>query len=279
MRLVGVLVVFLVTLASPTLAQIISAVISGTITDETGGVLPGVDVVVTNIDTGLTRSTVTDSNGYFAVPGLAPGTYETRAGLQGFTTAVQTGIVPEVSQQAGLNLTLRAGAASESITVTGETPLVDVRTSSLPAVVDEKTIEELPLNGRNYMTLATLQPGIVQFTEKSGAGSATRGVRLNINGMGGRSNSYLIDGATMKGTPASRRSPPPTRRSASKRSASAPTCCTGRPSSSSTTAGWTRATSSTSGNPAPHHPYRQHRETDSARREADLLGGPCASTD
>jgi hypothetical protein len=118
---------------SPAFAQITSATISGTIKDETGGVLPGV------------------------------------------------------------------GVASESITVTGETPLVDIRTSALSAVVDEKTIEELPLNGRNYIALATLEPGIVQFTEKSGAGSATRGVQLNINGMGGRSNSYLIDGANMKG--------------------------------------------------------------------------------
>jgi outer membrane receptor for ferrienterochelin and colicin len=57
----------------------------------------------------------------------------------------------------------------------------------------------LPLNGRNYITLATLQPGIIQFTEKSGTASATRGVQLNINGMGGRSNSFLIDGANMKG--------------------------------------------------------------------------------
>jgi hypothetical protein len=191
--------VLLAASASVAVAQITSATISGTIKDETGGILPGVDVVVRNLETGLTRSAVTDANGYFTVPGLAPGKYETRATLQGFTIGVQTGITLEVSQQASLNLVLKVGTTEESIVVTGEAPLVDVRTSALSAVVNEKTIEELPLNGRNYIALATLQPGIVQFTEKSGAGSATRGVQLNINGMGGRSNSYLIDGANMKG--------------------------------------------------------------------------------
>ena len=183
-------VVLLVATVTPALAQITSATISGTIKDETGGVLPGVDVVVRNLDTSLTRSVVTDANGYYTVPGLAPGKYEARATLQGFSTAVQSGIVLEVAQQAGLNLVLKLGTAEETITVTGESPLVDIRGSALSAVVDQKTIEELPLNGRNYIALATLQPGIVQFTEKVSTSPAQRGVQLNINGMGGRSNSY-----------------------------------------------------------------------------------------
>src|SRR6267143_2037422 len=79
------------------------------IKDQLGGVLPGVDVVIRNLDTGLSRSVVTDANGYFTVPGLAPGRYEARAGLAGFTTAVQTGIVLEVAQQAGLNVVLKLG--------------------------------------------------------------------------------------------------------------------------------------------------------------------------
>ena len=194
-----ILAVVLLAPASPTAAQITSATISGTVRDETGGVLPGVDVVIRNLDTGLSRSVVTGANGYYTVPGLAPGRYEARAGLQGFTTAVQTGIVLEVAQEAGLNVVLKLGTTAEAITVTGESPLVDVRSSALSAVVDKKTIEELPLNGRNYIMLATLQPGIVQFTEKLSTSPAQRGVSLNINGMGGRSNSFLIDGANMRG--------------------------------------------------------------------------------
>src|SRR5712692_939900 len=194
-----ILALVLLTPTSPAVAQITSATISGTVKDQTGGVLPGVDVVIKNLDTGLSRSVVTDANGYFTVPGLAPGRYEARAGLAGFTTAVQTGIVLEVAQQAGLNVVLELGTTAETITVTGESPLVDVRSSALSAVVDNKTIEELPLNGRNYIMLATLQPGIVQFTEKLTTSPAQRGVSLNINGMGGRSNSFLIDGANMRG--------------------------------------------------------------------------------
>src|SRR5262245_26126927 len=145
-----ILAVALLTPASPAVAQITSATMSGTVKDQTGGVLPGVDMVIKNLDTGLTRSVVTDANGYFTVPGLAPGKYEARASLAGFTTALQTGIVLEVAQQAGLNLVLKLSATAETITVTGQSPLVDVRTSALSAVVDTKKIEELPLNGRNY---------------------------------------------------------------------------------------------------------------------------------
>ena len=200
MRLrVIVAVILLVITASFAAAQITSATISGTIKDETGGVLPGVDVVVTNVETGLMRSVVTDANGYFTLPGLPPGKYETRATLQGFRTGVQNGIALAVAQQAGLNMVLKVGTTEETITVSGESALVETRSAALSAIVLGKTIEELPLNGRNYITLATLQPGIVQFTEKSGTAPATRGVQLNINGMGGRSNSLLMDGANIRG--------------------------------------------------------------------------------
>lgn len=136
MRLFVALVVSLVILAAPATAQITSATISGTIKDETGGVLPGVDLAVSNLDTGVIRNAVTDENGYYTVPGLAPGRYEARATLQGFATAVHSGMVLEVAQQAGLNLVLKLGTAEETITVTGESPLVDVRSSALSAVVD-----------------------------------------------------------------------------------------------------------------------------------------------
>ena len=101
------LVAFLVlVLASTAVAQIISATISGTVKDQTQGVLPGVDVVVKNVDTALTRSAVTDGSGYFTIPGLPPGAYETRASLQGFGSVVER-VTLAVAQEAGLSLTLK----------------------------------------------------------------------------------------------------------------------------------------------------------------------------
>src|SRR5881628_1297760 len=100
------------------LAQITSATISGTIKDQTQAVLPGVDVVVRNVDTGLTRSVVTDANGYFTIPGLPPGPYEARATLQGFSPAVER-VTLAVAQEAALNVTLRVTGTEESITVFG----------------------------------------------------------------------------------------------------------------------------------------------------------------
>src|SRR5260221_9263866 len=193
-----VILVIVFSSASTGFAQITAATMSGTIKDETGGVLPGADVVAKNLDTGLSRSTVSNADGGFTLAGLPPGRYEVRVALQGFATNAQT-VELAVAQQAGLTVTLKVGATEESVTVTAGAVLVDTQSSALSALVPEKTIEELPLNGRNYISLATLQPGIINFTEKSGTSSSTRGVQLNINGMGGRSNSFLIDGANMKG--------------------------------------------------------------------------------
>jgi Carboxypeptidase regulatory-like domain/TonB dependent receptor/TonB-dependent Receptor Plug Domain len=193
-----VVLVFLCATASAAFAQITAATLSGTIKDATGGVLPGADIAAKNVDTGISRATVSNSDGAFTLPGLPPGKYEVHVELAGFTSSVQT-LELAVAQQAGLTITLGVAATQENVMVVASSVLVDTQTSALSALVPEKTIEELPLNGRNYISLATLQPGIINFTEKSGTSSSTRGVQLNINGMGGRSNSFLIDGANMKG--------------------------------------------------------------------------------
>lgn len=189
------------TFAHTASGQITAATISGTIKDQTGAVLPGVDVVVENANTGVRRAGVTDGSGHFTMTGLPPGTYQTRASLEGFGAAVQA-ITLAVAEEAGLNLTLRLIGTTESVTVVGGSSIVETRSAAMSAVVTEKTISELPLNGRNYIDLALLQPGVASFNEKdAGAGSSNRGTKLNINGMTFRSNSYLLDGANMRGYP------------------------------------------------------------------------------
>jgi len=198
MRACLVAFLVLVLASSNAFAQITSATISGTVKDQTQAVLPGVDVVVKNVDTGLTRSVVTDASGYFTIPGLPPGTYEARASLQGFGSVVER-VTLAVAQEAGLALTLKVTGTEESITVVGTAAIVDTRSAAMSAVVTEKTISDLPLNGRNYIDLALLQPGVNSFSEKDSTSSSNRGTKLNINGMSFRSNSYLLDGANMRG--------------------------------------------------------------------------------
>ena len=195
------LVAVALTLACPRdgFAQITSATLSGDVKDETGSVVPGAAIEAKNLDTSLIRATVTDGNGRFTLPGLPPGPYEVHASLAGFAKVVQGGITLAVGQEAGLTLVLKVGGTSDVVTVTGGASLVDTRSASLSAVVTEQTIEQLPLNGRNYIDLALLQPGVTSFNEKDSTSSSNRGTKLNINGMGFRSNSYLLDGANIRG--------------------------------------------------------------------------------
>ncbi len=200
MRLV-VFLFFTLALGKTASAQITAATVSGTIKDQTGAVVPGVDVAVKSANTGLTRAAVTDAAGYFSMPGLPPGAYELRARLEGFGTAVER-ITLAVAEDTGFHLTLHVSGTEESITVAGSSSIVDTRSAAMSAVVTEKTMSELPLNGRNYMDLALLQPGVASFYEKdNGAGSSNRGTKVNINGMSFRSNSFLLDGANMRGYP------------------------------------------------------------------------------
>lgn len=198
-RLAIAAAVLLLGLVTPSFGQITAATIAGTIKDETGGVLPGVEVEVKNLQTGLARSATTDQHGYFTMSGLPPGRYEARAALQGFATAAETDIRLAVAQQATLTITMKLSSAAETINVVGAAALVDTQNAALSAIVTEETIEQLPLNGRNYIDLALLQPGVASFHEKDSNASSNRGTKFNVNGMGFRSNSYLIDGANMRG--------------------------------------------------------------------------------
>lgn len=187
-------------------AQSVSATISGTVTDETGAVLPGVEVSFTNLDRGTTRTTVSDDEGRYAAPELQLGNYQIEAALSGFQTAVRSGISLTVGRHAVVELVLIIGAIQERVVVTGEAPAVDTTTSTISGLVDERQMRDLPLNGRSFSDLMTLQMGVSHLSIGTKNAASGWGEKISISGARPSSNSFLLDGNfandTMSNTPA-----------------------------------------------------------------------------
>jgi hypothetical protein len=182
--------------------------INGLITDTQGGVLPGVTVEVTNMDTGAIRTAVTGADGLYTVPLLQPGNYSVRASLSGFKTAVRESVRVTVTETARVAFELEVGQVSEVLTVTATATLVETANATRGIVIDEQKVVDLPLNGRNFTQLGTLIPGVVApptglggqagDATPGGFGNATGG--FNVNGMRNQSNNFLLDGATNNDT-------------------------------------------------------------------------------
>lgn len=170
-----------------------TAQLSGTVRDESGAVLPGVTVTVTQTDTGLVRTAVTDDTGGYLLTNLPTGPYRLEVALQGFKTYVQTGIVLQVGAAPTVNAALAVGSLEESVTVDAAAPLVDVRSAGISTVVDNKSILELPLQGRQVTDLIVLAGAAVQ------TGTTDRGVPggVYISVAGGLPGgvAYTLDGA------------------------------------------------------------------------------------
>src|ERR1700704_2955558 len=187
-------VLLLVIGSAPLFAQS-TATIVGVVKDS-GGVLPGATVTVRNVDTGLMRSVPTGGDGAFRFPALPVGPYEIRAELAGFRTSVRSGVRLQVGQEAVVDMVLELGSIQETVTVTGEAPLVETTTSALGAIVTEAEIASLPLEGRNYIGLTMMQPGVSE--SRTIANSAYPGIWFSSSGASPRSNGYSLDGADMR---------------------------------------------------------------------------------
>ncbi len=153
-RLLGIIAI----LALPVIAHAQDATLSGTVTDTTGGVLPGVTVTAVNEASGNTFESVTDAHGGFQIP-VRTGAYRVTAQLQGFAVVTRSGLELLVGQQAVVNLQLSPSAVRESVTVTGEAPLVTTTQSSQASNIDPRQLSELPVNGRNWLDLTMLAAG------------------------------------------------------------------------------------------------------------------------
>src|SRR5439155_16956947 len=158
--MLGFLLLALLAVPLDARAQATTGTISGTVTDESKAVLPGVTVVVRNTETGATRPLVTDERGGFRALNLAPGVYSVTAELQGFTPARRENLTLEIGRDLNADLILKVGAMSEQVTVQGEATNVELSGTVAGGVVSTTQIAELPLNGRSFMQLATLQPDV-----------------------------------------------------------------------------------------------------------------------
>jgi hypothetical protein len=152
------IIFLLILLAVPSAGYAQEAVLTGTVTDSTGGVLPGVTVTATHEATGNRFETVTDERGAYRIPARV-GVYQITAELSGFATVARAGIQLLVGQTATINLQMAPSTVQETVTVTGEAPLLNLTTSTLGGNVDPQQVQELPVQGRNWMGLAMLAPG------------------------------------------------------------------------------------------------------------------------
>lgn len=184
--------------------------ILGTVSDSTGAVVPGATITIRNTETGISRKVTTDAAGHYSAPQLGLGNYEVTAEAAGFQTIVRQGITLTVGREAVVDFAMQVGAVAESITVTGEAPLVNSTSATVGSVVDAGTVRDLPLNGRSIADLASLQPGVIaglpsgQPTQAvfTGGGGVVKRV---IAGHKPQLSTYLLDGVEIStpstGTP------------------------------------------------------------------------------
>src|SRR5438105_109469 len=168
---------------------------SGTVRDDSGGVLPGVTVTATQTGTGFSRTVVTETNGSYVMTNLPTGPYRLEASLQGFRTYVQTGIVLQVGGSPVINVVLGVGALQESVTVQGAAPLVDVQSAGVREVVENERIVELPLQGRQVTDLIVLAGAAVNTADVSGQRQRSDAVAISVAGGLRAGVTYVLDGA------------------------------------------------------------------------------------
>src|SRR5438094_9068591 len=179
-------------------AQTVSGTILGVIQDQQGAVVATTEVTARNLETGAVRKTNADGNGTYRIFSIPAGPYEVSASAPGFKTEVRTGIGVTVGSDISVNFSLNVGAISEQVQVTVEAAQVDTSSSTLGGFVNSTTIRELPLNGRDWLQLALLQPGVNFYSGQAQSDSVRDkiGVGLAISISGGRSsdNAFRVDG-------------------------------------------------------------------------------------
>ncbi|MBZ5659639.1 MAG: TonB-dependent receptor [Acidobacteriia bacterium] len=173
----------------PLFSQVNTGRISGNVHDQSGGVVTGATVTVLDVARGISRPLTTDQAGEYSAPNLTPGSYTIRVEYKGFKTAERAGITLEVGRELRLDFELQPGEQTQTLTVTEDVPLVETTTATLGGTLSNQTINDLPLNGRNYQNLLQYRPGVAIYP---GGGAWTQ----STNGLRPEHNVYLLDGVS-----------------------------------------------------------------------------------
>jgi hypothetical protein len=179
------LLVFVISL--PLFSQTYAGRILGSVYDSTGAVVGGAVVTITDVQRGISRTLTTDEAGEYVAPNLPPSIYKVRAEAKGFKSVERPNVQVEVAKDVRLDFVLKAGNVSEVVIVTEEIPLIETTNATLGGTLSNKTINDLPLNGRNYQNLLTLRPGVMIYPGGGGWTQSTNGLRPE-------DNLYMIDG-------------------------------------------------------------------------------------
>src|SRR5229473_6664254 len=191
------LVAFVLLSTAMLVGQTFRGTILGTVTDPSGAVVAGAMVKVKNVATGLERTAATSGDGSYSVPELPIGTYSVTVTQTGFQTFVVTGVAVDVATERRVDAALKTGEVAIRVEVSAETlPLVETTSNDLGGVITAQTVENMPVNGRDYTKLIFLNPGVAgspdQITDSPGSFG-----EFSMNGARGRSNNYLLDGTDM----------------------------------------------------------------------------------
>lgn len=188
---------------APSEAQVAGATLSGEITDPSGASIANASVSIRNVGTGEVREVQSNGDGFYSAPNLLPGSYEVSASAEGFSKIVQRDITLNVGAQQSLSLSLKPGKVTEVINVTDVPPDIQTSTTAITSTVDSRTVRELPLNGRDWTSLATLEPGVAsipnQATASFNANKGNRGFGNQLTDSGHRpnENSYRLNGISI----------------------------------------------------------------------------------
>src|SRR5216684_2208431 len=195
-----VLIVFLLSVALSLImeAQTTTGSILGNVRDKSGAAIPQAEVTAQNVATSLSRSTASDETGAYLITNLPVGEYMIVAQKQGFSKYVRRGIQLTVDQNARVDVALAVGDISQSITVTAESTGVETRSTTVGELVDRTRIQELPLNGRNAMSLARVVPGVISVSAPTIVSQSRSGPAITVAGGRNTQNEFRFDGISHK---------------------------------------------------------------------------------